>query len=159
MTSESFRVSADDHDKGTSRRLLKSQTSPLNYTHIYPIAHIIAQNGYQSRSRSAYASSRSCDSNIRTSLRRLLPLSAKPHCVQAPDYRDVRDSPNVLNGQRVTDMHHRYLGDTSDSTEGVKNPLYIATRAQLNFAENVPLVLAVALLAEVNGADRYYCVR
>jgi uncharacterized membrane protein YecN with MAPEG domain len=56
-------------------------------------------------------------------------------------------------------MHHRYLGDTSDSTEGVKNPLYIATRSQLNFAENVPLVLAVALLAELNGADRYYCVR
>jgi uncharacterized membrane protein YecN with MAPEG domain len=56
-------------------------------------------------------------------------------------------------------MHHRYLGDTSDPTEGVKNPLYIASRSQLNFAENVPLILAVALLAEVNGANRYYCIR
>lgn len=48
----------------------------------------------------------------------------------------------------------RYLGDTSDATEGFTNPLYIATRAQLNFAENVPLALAIALLAELNGADR-----
>jgi uncharacterized membrane protein YecN with MAPEG domain len=46
------------------------------------------------------------------------------------------------------------MGDTTDSTEGTKNPLYVASRAQLNFAENVPLVLAVALLAELNGANR-----
>jgi uncharacterized membrane protein YecN with MAPEG domain len=46
------------------------------------------------------------------------------------------------------------MGDTSDSSKGVKDPLYVASRAQLNFAENVPLVLAVALLAELNGANR-----
>jgi|TARA_R110002003_G_scaffold115_1_gene9921 uncharacterized membrane protein YecN with MAPEG domain len=46
------------------------------------------------------------------------------------------------------------MGDTADSTKGTKDPLYVASRAQLNFAENVPLVLAVALLAELNGANR-----
>lgn len=47
------------------------------------------------------------------------------------------------------------MGDTTDSSEGTKNPLYVCTRAQLNFIENVPLALIVALLAELNGADRY----
>lgn len=47
------------------------------------------------------------------------------------------------------------MGDTSDQSQGTKNPLYVATRAQLNFAENVPLALAIALLAELNGANRY----
>jgi hypothetical protein len=51
-------------------------------------------------------------------------------------------------------MRHSYMGDKSDSAQGVKDPLYVASRAQLNFAENVPLVLAVALLAELNGANR-----
>jgi uncharacterized membrane protein YecN with MAPEG domain len=46
------------------------------------------------------------------------------------------------------------MGDKSDSTQGNSDPLYVASRAQLNFAENVPLVLAVALLAELNGANR-----
>ncbi|RYF32846.1 MAG: MAPEG family protein [Cytophagaceae bacterium] len=46
------------------------------------------------------------------------------------------------------------MGDSTDSTQGTKDPLYVASRAQLNFAENVPLVLAVALLAELNGANR-----
>jgi uncharacterized membrane protein YecN with MAPEG domain len=46
------------------------------------------------------------------------------------------------------------MGDKSDSAQGTKDPLYVATRAQVNFAENVPLVLAVALLAELNGANR-----
>ena len=46
------------------------------------------------------------------------------------------------------------MGDKSDPAQGAKDPLYVATRAQLNFAENVPLVLAVALLAELNGANR-----
>ncbi|KAF1920594.1 MAPEG family-domain-containing protein [Ampelomyces quisqualis] len=58
-------------------------------------------------------------------------------------------------------VYHRltsktYLGDKIDTTAGNMDPLYIATRAQLNFAENVPLVLAVALLAELNGANRTY---
>ena len=46
------------------------------------------------------------------------------------------------------------MGDTMDSSKGTKDPLYVASRAQLNFAENVPLVLGVALLAELNGANR-----
>jgi uncharacterized membrane protein YecN with MAPEG domain len=46
------------------------------------------------------------------------------------------------------------MGDKSDSTKGNSDPLFVATRAQLNFSENVPLVLAVALLAELNGANR-----
>lgn len=46
------------------------------------------------------------------------------------------------------------MGDTIDSSKGTTDPLYMSTRAQLNFAENVPLVLAVALLAELNGASR-----
>lgn len=57
-------------------------------------------------------------------------------------------------------VYHRlssktYMGDSTDSTKGVKDPLYVATRAQMNFAENVPLALAIALLAELNGANRY----
>ena len=48
------------------------------------------------------------------------------------------------------------MGDSSDATKGVKDPLYVATRAQLNFAENVPLALAIALLVELNGTNRTY---
>lgn len=51
-------------------------------------------------------------------------------------------------------MLARVVGDKSDSTKGHNDPLYLASRAQLNFAENVPLVLGVALLAELNGANR-----
>jgi uncharacterized membrane protein YecN with MAPEG domain len=46
------------------------------------------------------------------------------------------------------------MGDKTDSAQGGKDPLYLATRAQLNFQENVPLVLVMALLAEMNGANR-----
>jgi uncharacterized membrane protein YecN with MAPEG domain len=46
----------------------------------------------------------------------------------------------------------RYMGDNLE--KGIQDPLYVASRAQINFAENVPLVLAVALLAELNGANR-----
>jgi uncharacterized membrane protein YecN with MAPEG domain len=46
------------------------------------------------------------------------------------------------------------MGDKSDNSQGTTDPLYVATRAQLNFTENVPLVLGVALLAELNGANR-----
>ena len=49
---------------------------------------------------------------------------------------------------------HRPMGHESDKTKGAKDPLYVASRAQANFSENVPLVLAVALLAELNGANR-----
>jgi uncharacterized membrane protein YecN with MAPEG domain len=47
------------------------------------------------------------------------------------------------------------LGDLSNKTAGVGDSLYVATRAQMNFAENVPLVLTIALLAELNGGNRY----
>ncbi|KAF1839766.1 hypothetical protein BDW02DRAFT_563817 [Decorospora gaudefroyi] len=58
-------------------------------------------------------------------------------------------------------VYHRltsktYMGDTTDASKGTSDPLYVATRAQLNFAENVPLVLGIALLAELNGANRSY---
>ena len=46
------------------------------------------------------------------------------------------------------------MGDKSDDSKGTSDPLYVATRAQLNFAENVPLALGIALLAELNGANR-----
>ncbi|KAL6703472.1 hypothetical protein ACN47E_009646 [Coniothyrium glycines] len=48
------------------------------------------------------------------------------------------------------------MGDTTNTNKGTQDPLYLASRAQLNFAENVPLVLAIALLAELNGANRSY---
>ncbi|KAF2129849.1 hypothetical protein P153DRAFT_225488 [Dothidotthia symphoricarpi CBS 119687] len=48
------------------------------------------------------------------------------------------------------------LGDRSDSKEGGKDPLYVASRAQINFAENVPLILSISLLAELNGANRKF---
>jgi uncharacterized membrane protein YecN with MAPEG domain len=46
------------------------------------------------------------------------------------------------------------MGDTTDSSKGTEDVLYVASRAQLNFIENVPLAMIVALLAELNGADR-----
>jgi uncharacterized membrane protein YecN with MAPEG domain len=46
------------------------------------------------------------------------------------------------------------MGDNSE--KGASDPLYLATRAQMNFAENVPLALAIALLAELNGANKSY---
>jgi uncharacterized membrane protein YecN with MAPEG domain len=45
------------------------------------------------------------------------------------------------------------MGDNSE--KGASDPLYLATRAQMNFTENVPLALAIALLAELNGANKY----
>lgn len=47
------------------------------------------------------------------------------------------------------------MGDSIDKTQGTKDKLYVASRAQMNFAENVPLAIAIAALAEVNGANRY----
>jgi uncharacterized membrane protein YecN with MAPEG domain len=44
------------------------------------------------------------------------------------------------------------MGDNSE--HGTTDPLYIATRCQLNFIENVPLVLLLGVLAELNGANR-----
>lgn len=55
---------------------------------------------------------------------------------------------------KLSDTSHSYIGDKADEAKGFKDPLYVATRAQSNFIENVPLVLAVALLAELNGANR-----
>lgn len=60
-------------------------------------------------------------------------------------------------GSSFTNNDPSFLGDKSDSSkEAGADPLYVASRAQLNFAENVPLVLGIALLAELNGANRYY---
>jgi uncharacterized membrane protein YecN with MAPEG domain len=56
--------------------------------------------------------------------------------------------------KKPTDTLGRFMGDQTESGRGTQDPLYVATRAQLNFSENVPLVLAVALLAELNGANR-----
>ncbi|KAF3004763.1 hypothetical protein E8E13_001123 [Curvularia kusanoi] len=58
-------------------------------------------------------------------------------------------------------VYHRltsatYMGDSIDKTQGTKDKLYVAGRAQMNFAENVPLAIAIAALAEVNGANRTY---
>ena len=61
---------------------------------------------------------------------------------------------NRIVYQRLTT--ETYMGDKTDSTKGNDDPLYVASRAQLNFSENVPLVLAVALLAELNGANRTF---
>jgi len=44
----------------------------------------------------------------------------------------------------------------SSSSDQSNDPLYIASRAQANFAENVPLGLILATVAEINGADRKY---
>jgi len=50
-----------------------------------------------------------------------------------------------------------FIGDKKkDSEGGAEDSLYVSTRAQLNFAENVPLILGIALLAELNGANRSY---
>ncbi|KAF2634220.1 hypothetical protein P280DRAFT_474792 [Massarina eburnea CBS 473.64] len=61
---------------------------------------------------------------------------------------------NRIVYQRLTKK--QYMGDTTDPSQGTKNPLYVLTRAQLNFIENVPFALVVALIAELNGADRKY---
>ena len=46
------------------------------------------------------------------------------------------------------------MGESSDASQGTKDKLYVANRAQMNFAENVPLALVIAGLAELNGANR-----
>jgi uncharacterized membrane protein YecN with MAPEG domain len=59
-----------------------------------------------------------------------------------------------INQQQATNTDDSFMGDKTDDSKGSTDPLYVASRAQLNFAENVPLVLAIALLAELNGANR-----
>ncbi|KAJ4290909.1 hypothetical protein N0V90_010105 [Kalmusia sp. IMI 367209] len=49
-----------------------------------------------------------------------------------------------------------YMGDSTDASKGTKDPLYVASRAQQNFNENIPLALVIAGLAELNGANRTY---
>jgi uncharacterized membrane protein YecN with MAPEG domain len=46
------------------------------------------------------------------------------------------------------------MGDTTDASKGSEDPLYVCSRAQQNFNENIPLTLIIAALAELNGADR-----
>lgn len=52
-------------------------------------------------------------------------------------------------------MGYSALGEHSDAAGGLNDPLYLAIRSQANFIENVPLAMIMALLAEINGADRY----
>ncbi|EFQ90521.1 hypothetical protein PTT_12894 [Pyrenophora teres f. teres 0-1] len=59
---------------------------------------------------------------------------------------------NRIVYQRITTK--TVIGDKVKDSKGDVDPLYLATRAQLNFAENVPLILGIALLAELNGANR-----
>lgn len=47
------------------------------------------------------------------------------------------------------------MGHQIDEKAGTKDPLYVANRALVNFLENVPMALIIALVAELNGADRY----
>ncbi|CAA9962128.1 hypothetical protein PTNB73_03030 [Pyrenophora teres f. teres] len=61
---------------------------------------------------------------------------------------------NRIVYQRITTK--TVIGDKVKDSKGDVDPLYLATRAQLNFAENVPLILGIALLAELNGANRTY---
>jgi uncharacterized membrane protein YecN with MAPEG domain len=47
------------------------------------------------------------------------------------------------------------MGDrTPGSKDVVSDPLHTAIRAQANFLEYVPLALTLAVIAELNGADR-----
>lgn len=60
---------------------------------------------------------------------------------------------NRIAYHRITSK--TFMGDSTDASKGTQDPLYVASRAQMNFAENVPLVMVIALLAELNGANRY----
>jgi uncharacterized membrane protein YecN with MAPEG domain len=53
-----------------------------------------------------------------------------------------------------SNLAFRYMGDITDPSKGTTDPLYVSTRAQLNFIENVPFALLISMLAELNGADR-----
>ncbi|KAI0481088.1 membrane-associated, eicosanoid/glutathione metabolism protein [Xylariaceae sp. FL0804] len=54
--------------------------------------------------------------------------------------------------------HEAYLGDSlTDSTDPAarkNDKLFLATRCHQNFIENVPLALALAAVAELNGGNR-----
>ena len=47
------------------------------------------------------------------------------------------------------------MGDNTSADKNLEDPLYVASRAQKNFNENIPLALIIAALAELNGANRY----
>lgn len=64
---------------------------------------------------------------------------------------------NRIVYQRLTT--ETYMGDSTDKTKGTEDPLYVRTRAQQNFNENIPLALVIAALAELNGANRYVSLR
>ncbi|KAL5120341.1 hypothetical protein ACEQ8H_001631 [Pleosporales sp. CAS-2024a] len=61
---------------------------------------------------------------------------------------------NRITYQRI--KSNTLMGDKADPEQGNTDALFVASRAQVNFSENVPLILAVALLAELNGANRTY---
>lgn len=57
-------------------------------------------------------------------------------------------------GSYLANVKKSYMGDTIDASKGNEDPLYVCTRAQQNFNENIPLALIIAALAELNGAER-----
>ncbi|KAG9197271.1 hypothetical protein G6514_001910 [Epicoccum nigrum] len=61
---------------------------------------------------------------------------------------------NRIAYHRITSK--TYMGESIDPSQGTKDKMYVANRAQMNFAENVPLALVIAGLAELNGANRTY---
>ncbi|KAF2278318.1 uncharacterized protein EI97DRAFT_373729 [Westerdykella ornata] len=61
---------------------------------------------------------------------------------------------NRVHLQRLATKTVRHMGTKSGAPHPGLDPLYVAIRSQGNFAENVPMAFIVALLAELNGADR-----
>ncbi|KAF2459412.1 membrane-associated, eicosanoid/glutathione metabolism protein [Lineolata rhizophorae] len=55
--------------------------------------------------------------------------------------------------------HSKYSGESTgeagtESSDPAADPLFCASRAHANFGENVPVTLLLAIIAELNGADR-----
>ncbi|MCJ1407749.1 hypothetical protein MMC19_001820 [Ptychographa xylographoides] len=55
--------------------------------------------------------------------------------------------------------HQKFLGDrvvqkSSSDEQSDPDPLFLASRTHLNFVENVPLAFVLALVAELNGANK-----
>jgi uncharacterized membrane protein YecN with MAPEG domain len=52
--------------------------------------------------------------------------------------------------------HDKYIGESSSSTpsDPASDPLTIASRCQVNFAEHVPLALFLGAVVEMNGGNR-----
>jgi hypothetical protein len=77
------------------------------------------------------------------------------YCHRAPPSSLSCPVCSVLVLTRFFPPLYSFLGDSSNGKRDGKDPLYVAIRSQGNFLETVPLALTIALLAELNGADRY----